>query len=116
MAGHVAAGASSFLSKTIGASELIAAVRVAADRTSETVAVSLPRSVLTEFLDDDGPVLTEDDAAVLARLRAGESNRQIAQALHVSEGTVKRRLSALYEKLGASSRLDAVRRSAENGI
>lgn len=39
------------------------------------------------------------------------SNRQIATRLGISEGTVKRHLNNIFQKLGAVSRLDAVNKS-----
>lgn len=38
----------------------------------------------------------------------GPSNARIADALHISEATVKRHLAIAYEKLGSSSRAEAV--------
>lgn len=39
------------------------------------------------------------------------SNSQIAARLHITEGTVKRHMTNIFAKLGAVSRLDAVRRA-----
>lgn len=51
---------------------------------------------------------TDREHAVLSLLVAGHSNRQIAQALQVSESTVKNHLHALYAKLGVESRGQAI--------
>lgn len=54
------------------------------------------------------PALTARELAVLDRLALGESNRQIAQALGISENTVKNHVRSILEKLPARSRSEAV--------
>jgi DNA-binding NarL/FixJ family response regulator len=56
------------------------------------------------------------EAAVLAELAAGYSNKEIARRLDVSPNTVKTHVARLYEKLGATRRTDAVRRARELGL
>ena len=56
------------------------------------------------------------EAAVLAELAAGLSNKEIARRLDVSPNTVKTHVARLYEKLGATRRTDAVRRARELGL
>ena len=56
------------------------------------------------------------EAAVLAELTAGLSNKEIARRLDVSPNTVKTHVARLYEKLGATRRTDAVRRARELGL
>ena len=46
----------------------------------------------------------------------GKSNREIGETLFISEATVKIHLSHLFEKLGASSRTDAVAKAVERGL
>lgn len=116
VAGHVAAGASGCVSKTVGAPEFLNAIRVAADRDSDNVAIAMPRDVVTGTLDVVSTALDAQDEAMLDHLRHARSNREIARALSVSEATVKRHLTALYRKLGARSRLDAMRLTADDPI
>jgi ATP/maltotriose-dependent transcriptional regulator MalT len=56
-----------------------------------------------------GPIgtLTEREREVLALVAAGDSNRQMAVALGISEHTVARHLSNIFDKLGVSSRTAA---------
>ena len=57
----------------------------------------------------DGPIgtLTDREREVLSLVAAGESNRQMAVALGISEHTVARHLSNIFDKLGVSSRTAA---------
>jgi DNA-binding CsgD family transcriptional regulator len=56
------------------------------------------------------------EAAVLAELAAGYSNKEIARRLDISPNTVKTHVARVYEKLGATRRTDAVRRARELGL
>ena len=60
--------------------------------------------------------LTPREHEVLALVADGLRNREIAKRLGVSEHTVKFHLAAVFGKLGASSRTDAVRRGFRLGI
>jgi DNA-binding NarL/FixJ family response regulator len=51
--------------------------------------------------------LTSREAEVLSRVTAGETNRQIGEALFVSEKTVSVHVSNILRKLGVSSRVEA---------
>ena len=53
------------------------------------------------------PHLTPREGEVLGLLTGGNTNREIAKKLHVTEGTVKAHLSSLYRKLGVSNRTEA---------
>jgi DNA-binding CsgD family transcriptional regulator len=62
----------------------------------------------------DGPrlveALTPREHEVLVLVADGLRNREIAERLGISEHTVKFHLAAVFGKLGASSRTEAVRR------
>jgi DNA-binding NarL/FixJ family response regulator len=60
--------------------------------------------------------LTERERDVLDLIAEGRSNRAIATQLHVAEATVKGHVSSLLDKLGASSRLEAVVRASDEGL
>ena len=64
---------------------------------------------------DPGP-LTAREREVLELVANGLSNRLIAQALGVSEHTVKFHVGSLLDKLGADTRADAVARAARRGL
>jgi two-component system response regulator DesR len=62
-----------------------------------------------------GESLTGRETDVLAAARTGGSIADIAQMLHLSEGTVRNHLSSAIGKTGARNRADAVRVADENG-
>ncbi|MBE7534110.1 MAG: helix-turn-helix transcriptional regulator [Chloroflexi bacterium] len=51
--------------------------------------------------------LTDREKQLLSLLVAGRTNRQIGEELHLSERTVCRILSRLYQRLGAKNRAEA---------
>jgi NarL family two-component system response regulator LiaR len=66
----------------------------------------------TTFVRDAAQVaalgLTPRELEILEQIAAGKSTREIADALFVSENTVKTHASRVYDKLGVSRRTQAV--------
>lgn len=60
--------------------------------------------------------LTDREIEVLQLLARGNSNKQIALDLLISEHTVKFHVSSIYSKLGASNRTEAVRLGVRRGL
>ncbi len=60
--------------------------------------------------------LTAREAEVLARVAAGASNREVAQALVISDKTVGRHLANIYLKTGVSSRTAAAAWARDHGM
>ena len=60
--------------------------------------------------------LTQREAEVLALLAEGLRNAEIAERLFLTPKTVSHHLSAIYAKLGVSSRTEAARAAAQIGI
>jgi DNA-binding CsgD family transcriptional regulator len=60
--------------------------------------------------------LTPREAEVLSRVAAGETNRQIGEALFVSEKTASVHVSNILRKLGVSSRVDAAAVAQRLGV
>ena len=68
--------------------------------------------------EEEHPIepLTARELEVLAHLADGLSNKAIAARLGISDETVKFHLSAIFGKLGASNRTDAVRHALRKGL
>lgn len=60
--------------------------------------------------------LTDRESQVLQLLVRGLANKQIASELAISEHTVKFHVSAIYSKLGAANRAEAVRIGMQSGL
>jgi DNA-binding NarL/FixJ family response regulator len=116
----LAMGASAYLVKSASMQELISAVRTAAEAPEEggprdeNVVMVVPRSRL-EQVEEGNDDLSHRELEVLLLVARGLSNRQVAQALHLSEATVKRHLANIYPKIGVSSRGEATRKALSEG-
>ena len=53
---------------------------------------------------------------IISEIKAGSSNREIARTLSISEETVKRHLSNIFEKLAVSSRLELAVLASRNDL
>lgn len=60
--------------------------------------------------------LTDREHDVLALLARGDTNRQIAEALHITSNTVKKHVDHILQKFGASSRAGAVAAALRAGL
>ena len=130
--GVIAAGARGFLLKDIKLDRLVEAVRtVAAGGTmfrpglSERAERAIAERAAVSSSEPDasagraGPAgdkdITTREREVLRLLVAGYSNREIARALFVAEGTVKNHVSNILSKLGVRDRTRAVLKAVERG-
>jgi DNA-binding NarL/FixJ family response regulator len=79
---------------------------------------SRPVEATVSWASDDGPdePLTTREQDVLELLSIGLSNKRIAERLGISEHTVKFHVNAIYGKLGASTRTEAVNRALRRGL
>jgi two-component system, NarL family, response regulator DesR len=66
--------------------------------------------------EDGEQALTEREIEILRLARRGLPNPQIGQALHISPGTVRNHLSAVYRKLGVHSRHEALQIAEERHL
>lgn len=103
------AGAAAFVTKTVGSEQLIAVIARATPPTGEPAEASVDAEAA-------GAILTVREQEVLRMIAQAYSNRDIAMSLSIAEGTVKRHTTNMYEKLGATSRIDAVRKAARLGL
>jgi len=60
--------------------------------------------------------LTEREREILALVAQGASNRQVAERLYLTEGTVKNHMSSILSKLGVRDRTQAVLKAKELGL
>jgi two-component system, NarL family, response regulator LiaR len=112
--GALQAGAIGFLQKNVTAVELANAIRSAyAGRMtlSPEAAQALAQSATQSHLP--GNELTERERDVLRCMAEGMNNNEIAEKLVISLGTVKFHISNIFQKLGAGSRVEAVKMAIE---
>ena len=103
-------GVSAYLVKTSSAEHLVATVRAAVfDPRAKNAVVGIPTAILEESTDGVEGVLSARELELLLLAARGLSNRQIAASVHLAEGTVKRHLANIYQKMGVSSRGEAAR-------
>ncbi|MGW2839028.1 response regulator [Streptomyces sp. NPDC001493] len=120
------AGASGFLLKDVRRDDLVHAVRVAAAGDS-LLAPSVARRLIAEYTARPAPTIPSTAAArltgltgrereTLLHLARGLSNAEIAEALVVSEHTVKTHVGNVLSKLGLRDRVQAVICAYETGL
>lgn len=73
---------------------------------------STPYMDATKYIEQ----LTEREREILALVAGGASNREIAEKLYLTEGTVKNHMSNILSKLGVRDRTQAVIRAKELGL
>lgn len=112
--GAIEAGAAGYLLKDIDPEDIVRAVRQAASG-GQALTPELTARV-GRALRAPRVQLTRRELDVLRLLDTGDSNREIAKALFVTEATVKTHLVHVFEKLGADSRAKAVAIARESGL
>ena len=118
------AGAVGYLLKDVSSDKLVEAIRAAA-RGESFLQPSIAAKVLAEFnrLERSAapppPLaepLSERELEILRLLAAGDSNKEIAAALFIAEGTVKNHVTNILGKLDARDRTQAALRARELGL
>jgi len=106
------AGAKAYVLKDIAADALINCIR-------EVLAgkIYIAPSAAAKLAEGVARVqLTPREMATLKLLADGKANKEIAVTLDISERTVKTHLAHLFEKLGATSRTEAVKVATRRGL
>jgi DNA-binding NarL/FixJ family response regulator len=98
-------GASAFVTKQIDPRDLSSAIRQAVEG---TVFQAIGASSDPESSPAQSAGLTEKELGVLRSVARGQSNKQVARELFVSEQTVKFHLTNIYRKLDVANRTEAV--------
>ena len=106
------AGARGYLLKGMDTEELLAAIRTVHSGKSRIPAPVAER--LAERMN--APTLTDRETEVLRLIVGGNSNKEIAAALFISEATVKTHINSLLSKLGVSDRTQAATTALQRGI
>ncbi len=116
-------GALGYLLKDVSLERLTDSIRRVADGKSDLQPVITER--ILQSLTRDAPIrdtvpirvpLTERENEVLRLIAAGLSNREIAELLHVADGTVKNHASNILSKLGVRDRTRAVLKAIDLGL
>ncbi|QNP74318.1 response regulator transcription factor [Streptomyces roseirectus] len=108
------AGARGYVLKAGPPDELFRAVRGAA-----AGALGLAPELVGALMGqapDPARELTEREVGVVRLMAEGRGNRAIAQALYLSEATVKTHLVRIYRKLGVDNRASAVSEAVRRGL
>ncbi len=109
------AGCSGFISKGRSLQEVIAAVL-----TVGRGGAVFPNDILAQVMDSGltrvGATLTARETDVLALLASGKNATEIADELFLSLNTSRNHISAILNKLGARSQLEAVVLAARAGL
>jgi DNA-binding NarL/FixJ family response regulator len=106
------AGARGYMLKDATVDELASAIReghAGRTRVAPAVAAKLADRVTQE-------PLTARELNVLRLVADGKTNKEIGAALSIAESTVKVHLTHLFEKLGVSSRTEAIATAARRGL
>jgi DNA-binding NarL/FixJ family response regulator len=108
----IQAGAKGYLLKDVPREALMDSIRrVHAGETS------VPVHLVAKLADRvSGETLSKREIEVLKLMAQGKSNKEIASALFISEGTVKSHGKAIFAKMNVTSRTEAVADAARRGL
>lgn len=108
----LAAGAKSYLLKGAEPEQVSETIReVYAGRSS------LPRDLAAKLVDSMAqPELSERELEILKKMALGKSNKEIGQALFISEFTVKNHVRSILKKLNAIGRTEAIAIATGRGL
>ncbi|MFQ5434091.1 MAG: response regulator [Anaerolineae bacterium] len=116
----IKAGASGYLLKEVELDELLAAIRAVASGEA-VIDPAIAGRVLAKFRQpkrntpEEEP-LAERDVEILRLLAQGLSNQEIASHLHLSEKTIRNRLSLIFRQLHLSNRTQAALYAIQEGL
>ncbi|MFM7686352.1 MAG: response regulator [Actinomycetota bacterium] len=114
----IKAGAVGYLTKDAAISEVIEAIRLAANG-DRPMSPRLAAALLNEARkvpDETEPIISTREEEVLQLVADGLGTTEIADKLFISQKTVKNHLASIYEKLNARDRTQAVLMAVKMGI
>jgi two-component system, NarL family, response regulator DevR len=118
----IRAGASGYILKQIGGEELVRALEAVArgealldpavtQRVFQEVRRAVKEEEASAFIH-----LSQQEKHVLLLVSEGRTNREIAKALFLGEGTVRNYVSSILSKLGVSNRAEAAAYAVEHNL
>jgi len=112
------AGARGYLLKSASDAEIVGAVRTVASGGSVFAAEVVDVLLRRERGEAASPfdAMTPRELEVLQLVAAGRTNREIGAQLRISERTAQAHLSHIFDKLGVSSRTEAVTVALRHGL
>ena len=114
--GALRAGAIGYLLKDTEAEELRRAIKAAAEGQVQLSPQAAFRLVREARAPEKPVALSERETSVLRLLAEGYSNKEIGQALGITETTVKTHVTSILSKLHASSRTQAALYAVRSGL
>jgi len=118
----ISAGACGYVLKQIGSDDLIRAIE-AVGRGEASLDPALTQRVFARVREAARKEhetafagLTEQELRVLAHVAEGKTNREIADALFLGEGTVRNYVSNILKKLGLNNRAEAAAYAVEHNL
>jgi two-component system, NarL family, response regulator DevR len=118
----VAAGATGYVLKQIGSDDLVHALEAVGrgeallDPAMMNKAFARLREAARKDRGDAFKMLTEQETKIIALVAHGQTNREIAGELFLSEKTVRNYVSSILGKLGLSHRAQAAAYAVEHGL
>ncbi|MNF81909.1 Transcriptional regulatory protein DegU [compost metagenome] len=113
-------GAEGYLLKAIHPKDLAAGIRVVhagGTLITQEMANKMIQSMNNTSAVKSNPYgLSPREVEVLHKLASGMRNQDIAEALYLSDGTVKNYISTIYSKLNVKGRREAARKARDSGI
>lgn len=118
----IRAGASGYVLKQIGGEDLIRAIEsvgrgeamldpAVTQRVFQEVRRAVKEEEASAFAN-----LSQQERHVLLLVSEGKTNREIAKALYLGEGTVRNYVSSILSKLGVSNRAEAAAYAVEHNL
>ena len=100
------------------ASKVFSILPIASVNTASSLPKTASNTPSSGYIDATMQVeqLTEREREILALIAQGASNRQVAERLYVTEGTIKNHMSSILGKLGVRDRTQAVLKAKELGL
>lgn len=118
----IRAGASGYVLKQIGGDDLIRAIE-AVGRGEALLDPAVTQRVFQEVRravkEEEASAfanLSQQEKHVLLLVSEGKTNREIAKALYLGEGTVRNYVSSILSKLGVSNRAEAAAYAVEHSL